>query len=72
MEKLSIDQQNKAIEYNLAVITDKIQQAELKAGKKENSTKLMAVTKTVEPMFINHAIKCGIDLIGENKVQEFL
>ena len=32
----------------------------------------MAVTKTVEPVFINHAIKCGIDLIGENKVQEFL
>ena len=32
----------------------------------------MAVTKTVEPIFINHAIDCGIDLIGENKVQEFL
>lgn len=32
----------------------------------------MAVTKTVDPIFINHAIECGVDLIGENKVQEFL
>jgi len=32
----------------------------------------MAVTKTVESKFINHAIKNGIKLIGENKVQEFL
>ena len=33
----------------------------------------MAVTKTVCVEYINHAIlNCGIDLIGENKVQEFL
>ena len=32
----------------------------------------MAVTKTVEPKYINHAIACGVDLIGENRVQEFL
>ena len=30
----------------------------------------MAVTKTVEPIFINHAIEHGVNLIGENKVQE--
>lgn len=71
MEKLSVEQKKANIEYNLAVIKEKISQAELKAGN-ENQTKLMAVTKTVEPMFINHAIDCGIDLIGENKVQEFL
>ena len=32
----------------------------------------MAVTKTVCPELINHAIDCGVDLIGENKVQEVL
>jgi len=32
----------------------------------------MAVTKTVEPERINRAIDCGIDLIGENRVQELL
>ena len=32
----------------------------------------MAVTKTVSPVLINDALACGIDLIGENKVQELL
>ena len=32
----------------------------------------MAVTKIVESKFINHAITNGVNLIGENKVQEFL
>ena len=32
----------------------------------------MAVTKTVEPIYIKHAINLGIDLIGENRVQEYL
>lgn len=72
MENLSIDAKKSAIDYNLSLIREKINEAELKANKEENSVKLMAVTKTVEPIFINHAIECGIDLIGENKVQEFL
>ncbi len=37
-----------------------------------NNVELMAVTKTVEPERINMALRCGIDLIGENKVQELL
>lgn len=32
----------------------------------------MAVTKTVEPQRINEAIAAGINLIGENRVQELL
>ncbi len=32
----------------------------------------MAVTKTVQPEAVNHAITLGIDLLGENKVQEYL
>ena len=46
--------------------------AAVESGRNPEDIKLMAVTKTVEPVFINHAIECGIDLIGENKVQEFL
>lgn len=34
--------------------------------------RFMAVTKTVEPVYINHALSLGISLIGENKVQEYL
>ena len=32
----------------------------------------MAVTKTVEPVYINRALDLGADLIGENRVQEYL
>ncbi len=34
--------------------------------------KIMAVTKTVLPEIINTAVSCGISLLGENRVQEFL
>ena len=45
------------------------------AKKKANRTDkvhLMAVTKTVSTDKINHAISLGIDLIGENRVQELM
>ena len=60
------------ISDNIARIREEIRNAELQAGAEENSVRLMAVTKTVAPELINRAIDCGIDLIGENKVQEFL
>ncbi len=72
MEKLSIEQRFKNVEYNLDFLNDKIANAAIKSGRSPENVKLMAVTKTVEPIFINHAIEHGIDLIGENKVQEFL
>ena len=31
----------------------------------------MAVTKTVDPAAVNHAIGLGINLLGENRVQEY-
>ena len=71
-EKLSVEKRFSDIEYNLEVIRSNIAAAAKESGRRPEDIKLMAVTKTVEPIFINHAIKCGIDLIGENKVQEFL
>lgn len=71
-EKLSVENRFSDIEYNLEVIRNNIAAAAKESGRTEKDIKLMAVTKTVEPIFINHAIKNGIDLIGENKVQEFL
>ena len=72
METLSLEERFKNIEHNICVIKEKIAAAAIESGRKPEDVKLMAVTKTVEPVFINHAIQCGIDLIGENKVQEFL
>lgn len=60
------------IEHNLDAIREKIYKAATEAGRNPEEVTLMAVTKTVEPIFINHALKNGISLIGENKVQEFL
>ncbi len=60
------------ISENIKVIKNSIAASAVKSGRSENDVRFMAVTKTVEPVFINHALSCGIDLIGENKVQEFL
>lgn len=71
-EKLSTTLREQTIEANLRFINDRIAEAAAKSGRTRADVRLMAVTKTVEPLFINHAIACGVDLIGENKVQEFL
>ena len=70
--ELSIEKRFSDIEYNLETIKERITKAALSVGRNPEDVTLMAVTKTVEPIFINHAIEKGIDLIGENKVQEFL
>lgn len=72
MEILSTEEKFKNIEHNLKVIRDRISAAAVSVGRSPEEITLMAVTKTVDPLFINHAIECGVDLIGENKVQEFL
>ncbi len=71
MEWLSTEQRFKNIEENIKQLRETIAEAAAKSVSSE-PVHLMAVTKTVESVYINHAIDCGIDLIGENKVQEFL
>lgn len=58
------------IEENYKRISENIADAAVKSGRKPEDIRFMAVTKTVSPIFINHALSLGIDLIGENKVQE--
>ncbi len=72
MEWLSDNERFTAIEENLKYIQEDIAAAAIASGRNPEDVSLMAVTKTVESKFINHAIKNGISLIGENKVQEFL
>jgi len=61
------------IEENLHEIREKINNARLKRDNKYNKeVRLMAVTKTVPVEKINFAISRGINLIGENRVNEFL
>ncbi len=60
------------IEENYKTIMHNISEAAIKSGRKPEDVRFMAVTKTVEPIYINHAISLGASLIGENRVQEFL
>ena len=57
---------------NLERIRENVREACAKAGRSEDSVRIMAVTKTVAPEIVNCAIEQGIDLLGENRVQEFL
>ena len=72
MEKSLIEQKYSDIESNLKHIREEIAEAAALSGRCEQDIDFMAVTKTVDEQFINHAIACGINLIGENKVQEML
>jgi pyridoxal phosphate enzyme (YggS family) len=67
------DDRCKSISENLKLIRENISKSAIKSGRNYEDIKLMAVTKTVPVEYINYSIdNCGIDLIGENKVQEFL
>ena len=71
-EKSWAEEKFQDIEYNLKTIREEIARAAALSGRSEQDIDFMAVTKTVDEMFINHAVACGITLIGENKVQEML
>lgn len=60
------------IQENLRVIRENIAEACSGCGRDPDSVEIMAVTKTVPPEIVNAAIKMGIGLMGENRVQEFL
>lgn len=60
------------IKDNLSLVEQTICDACDAVGRDRDEVTLTAVTKTVEPMFINEAIACGVRHIGENRVQEFL
>ena len=68
MEKLSA----KEFDLNYEAVTQKLDNALLKAGKTRQDVILLAATKTVDVDTINYAINKGIAYIGENKVQELL
>ena len=72
MEKSYLERRKADIEYNLDVINEKISQAAIKSGRQPSDVQLMAVTKTVDPIFINYALDYGVNMIGENRVQEML
>lgn len=60
------------VDENLKLIRENVGEAAEKCGRKAEDIRVMAVTKTVAPEIVNHAIELGLDLLGENRVQEYL
>ena len=60
------------IDENYRRIIETIAQAKAKYRKPTDQITLMAVTKTVPPEAVNHAVGCGVRVLGENRVQEYL
>jgi pyridoxal phosphate enzyme (YggS family) len=59
-----------SVEENIRNIWSRMEKAAEKTGRDKEDVKLVAVTKTVEVLRIKEAIKYGIKMIGENRVQE--
>lgn len=73
MDEFILDEQrvkNTIDNYNR--IKNNIAEAAIKANREPSDVRLMCVTKTVEAEYINPVLDLGADLIGENRVQEYL
>ena len=61
------------VEENYKRILSNVNEARIRSGRSDEHIEIMAVTKTVAPEIINHAVSaCGIRTLGENRVQEYL
>lgn len=58
------------IKENLERIGERIAQAALRSGRSLEEVKLVAVTKTVSTDRIQEAVEAGVEILGENYVQE--
>lgn len=72
MERFILDENRvKATLENYRRIKNDVAETAIKAGRSADDVRLMCVTKTVEPEYINPVLDDGADLIGENRVQEY-
>ncbi len=57
---------------NYRRVKAQVEEAAIKANRNPDEVRLMCVTKTVDPAYINPVLDDGATLIGENRVQEYL
>ena len=58
------------IAENVARVRERMEAAARRAGRDPGRVRLVAVSKTVDPGRIRQAVEAGVDLLGENYVQE--
>jgi len=59
-----------SIAENLARVKEQIAKAAVRSGRRPDSVKLVGVTKTVDVDRIKEAVSAGLQILGENYVQE--
>lgn len=59
-----------SIKDNLERTLERIDQSVLRSGRKKGEVRLVVVTKRVDTDRIREAIKCGVEILGENYIQE--
>jgi len=59
-----------SIKENYLKVIERIEKAAFRAKRDPKDVKLVAVSKTVEPLRIKEAIDAGVKILGENYVQE--
>ncbi|MFZ0930389.1 MAG: YggS family pyridoxal phosphate-dependent enzyme [Syntrophobacteraceae bacterium] len=64
------DEARKEVAGNLAAIRERIKAACARAGRDPGEVKLVGVTKTVPVERIREGVEAGIDILGENYIQE--
>lgn len=72
MFQTDIEQKYKFVVENIKEVCYNISVAREKYRNDGENIRIMAVTKTVDPEIVNVAVKNGITLLGENRVQEYL
>jgi PLP dependent protein len=62
----------KSIEGNILAVRARIDEAARRAGRDPSRVRLLAATKNRTKEEVAAALSAGVDLVGENRVQEFL
>ncbi len=60
------------IARNVRSVLENIQRAALRAGRQPGDIRLIAVTKSQPPELVRQAIEAGVQILGENRLQEAL
>ena len=72
MTKKYGEQADLTIAQRVQVVRERMEQAALRAGRKPEEVTLVGVTKTQSAEAVRQLIEAGVDVIGENRVQELL
>jgi PLP dependent protein len=63
---------NKKIENNVWSVLERMRKASIRAGRRPEDTRLLLASKNRSPQQVEEAISTGVNLVGENRVQEML